>query len=709
MDTETIVVPTTGDYPSERTFQYDAFISYDHDDHPVAHGIQRGLHRIGRRLGQLRALRVFRDSTDLTASPNLWGKVVEAMDCSRYLVVVLSTNAAASRWVNREVEHWLQERGPEQLLFVVASGELYWNESTGGFDPARSNAALPVLTAPGALPAEPLYVDVSGDAPWDPDSAVFREKITDLAAPLHGKSKSELSSEDLDEQRRFRRLRRAAIVGLVLLTVAALVAATYAFVQRQEAVHQRNEAIARQLVSEAQSMLAGVREGNDARAIYQVLAARKIAATPDDGAVLNALQATTDQLKIIDNDAGVSQIAVSEDGRLMMSAGGDTFPTSTVTFRDAATGRITSTFPAFAFSADGSRVLSYTADDHLQVRDTQTGEPVGPAIAVNKDGGALMDHAFSPDNSRVVFAQYPALLYSWDIETGNVTPMTGFSGGISEVEFMPDGQRVITSGDDGVIRVWDVASGRVLSQPISIKDAALQLAISPDGRRIVTDGELSNGIRIWDLESGQLIAQGEEHPAEFRNYVFALSYSRDGRRIVSGSNDQTIQIWDGQTAAPIGGPLTGHRDIVNSVAFSADGEHVISASSDKTIRVWNAVPTGTIATSIGGAVAFDVAIRLRRAPDRNDRRFHDHRLGRRDVAADCASHDRRHVRNCVEPGRFPHRFAERDASDHLEREYWCQTPRMDIEATRVPDLRADHLQCRRSHGGQFRKCHRPLR
>ena len=69
--------------------------------------------------------------------------------------------------------------------------------------------------------AEPFYVDVSDDAPWDPAAALFREKVTDLAAPIHGKPKYELASEDLREQRRFRRLRRAAIAGLVLLTVLA--------------------------------------------------------------------------------------------------------------------------------------------------------------------------------------------------------------------------------------------------------------------------------------------------------------------------------------------------------------------------------------------------------------------------------------------------------------------------------------------------------
>jgi WD40 repeat protein len=622
MFTDASGVPRSGTHAPGQSSVYDAFISYDHDDRPVANGIQRGLHRIGRRVGQLRALRVFRDSTDLTASPNLWGKVVEAMDSSRFLIVVLSTAAALSTWVNKEVDHWLQRRGPEQLLFVVASGQVVWDEATQRFDPDRSNAVPPVLTAPGALPNEPLYVDVSQDAPWDTHSTLFREKVIDLAAPIHGKPKSELSSEDLNEQRRFRRLRRAAVAGLALLTIVALVAATLAFVQRQQAIHQRNEAIARELVSEAQSILAGVRGGNDAQAVYQVLAAQKIASQPDEGAVLNALQATIDQLKIIDNPTAISEVALSADGRRIMSAGGDTFPNSTVTFRDAGTGRITATFPAFAFSPDGGQVLSYSADNRLQVRDTETGTPVGPSIEVNKDGGAIMKLAFSPDNRQIVFAQYPSMLYSWDILSGEVSSMTGFSGGISDIAFLPDRHRVVTSGDDGAIRVWDNQSNRQLAQPISKSGPGLKLAVSPDGRRIATDGELSNGIRIWDLDSGQLIAHGEAHPAQFRNYVFALSYSRDGRRVVSGSNDRTLQVWDAETAAPIGGPLVGHRDIVNSVAFSADGAQVISASSDKTIRIWNANPTKTLATPIANSVISDVAI----SPD-----------GRRIVGTDAES------------------------------------------------------------------------
>ena len=129
MRADTADAPELNDRGQGASFTYDAFLSYNHQDGAVAAGIQKGLHRIGRRMGQLNALRVFRDSTDLAANPDLWGKVTDAMDRSRYLIVVLSPRAAASEWVNKEVAYWLQRRGPDQLLIVLAEGHLHWDEA----------------------------------------------------------------------------------------------------------------------------------------------------------------------------------------------------------------------------------------------------------------------------------------------------------------------------------------------------------------------------------------------------------------------------------------------------------------------------------------------------------------------------------------------------------------------------------------------------
>src|ERR1700733_1097834 len=220
----------------ERRKEFDAFLSYAHRNQEATAAIQKGLHQIGRRIGQLRALRVFRDTTNLEANPDLWAKILDGLDGSRFMIVMLSPQAATSHWVGEESNHWLKRRGHEGLMLVLVEGQLQWDEKAGRFDPELSDAAPAPLTKPGSLPFEPLYIDISGDAPWDIRSPVFRDKVASLAAPIHGKPKDELTSDDLREQRRFRRLRRAAVAGLAVLTVIAVVAAFSAFTQRDKAI-----------------------------------------------------------------------------------------------------------------------------------------------------------------------------------------------------------------------------------------------------------------------------------------------------------------------------------------------------------------------------------------------------------------------------------------------------------------------------------------
>ncbi|KIJ39160.1 hypothetical protein M422DRAFT_175557, partial [Sphaerobolus stellatus SS14] len=57
---------------------------------------------------------------------------------------------------------------------------------------------------------------------------------------------------------------------------------------------------------------------------------------------------------------------------------------------------------------------------------------------------------------------------------------------------------------------------------------------------------------------------------------------------VSGSYNQTIQIWNAHKGELVSGPFQGHTGLVNSVAFSPDGERVVSGSYDQTIQIWNA-------------------------------------------------------------------------------------------------------------------------
>ncbi|MEE1203610.1 MAG: hypothetical protein UHN59_04835, partial [Bacteroidales bacterium] len=68
-------------------------------------------------------------------------------------------------------------------------------------------------------------------------------------------------------------------------------------------------------------------------------------------------------------------------------------------------------------------------------------------------------------------------------------------------------------------------------------------------------------------------------------YVYSVAYSPDGTKIISGSKDKTIKIWDANTGECLK-TLEGHSDDVRSVAFSLDGTKIISGSFDKTVKIW---------------------------------------------------------------------------------------------------------------------------
>jgi WD40 repeat protein len=70
--------------------------------------------------------------------------------------------------------------------------------------------------------------------------------------------------------------------------------------------------------------------------------------------------------------------------------------------------------------------------------------------------------------------------------------------------------------------------------------------------------------------------------------VGSVAYSQDGRRIVSGSADGTVRVWDAETGSAIGDPLVGHIDNVGSVAINSERHLIASGSSDGTIRIWPA-------------------------------------------------------------------------------------------------------------------------
>jgi hypothetical protein len=111
-----------------------------------------------------RSLKLFRDETNLGASPHLWREIEEGLTRPRWLVVMASPSAAASLWVRQEIRWWLTHRSAETLLMTGACGAPNPRSLSNSRPPGRRPPADEPSTAPPSPADAP---EIVGPAPAD--------------------------------------------------------------------------------------------------------------------------------------------------------------------------------------------------------------------------------------------------------------------------------------------------------------------------------------------------------------------------------------------------------------------------------------------------------------------------------------------------------------------------------------------------------------
>jgi len=261
------------------------------------------------------------------------------------------------------------------------------------------------------------------------------------------------------------------------------------------------------------------------------------------------LEGHTDQL---------TSMTLSTDGKLLVT-GSDDKTVRLWQFESGKEQRVLAGSATFvlsvAISADGRRVLSGS-------------------------GGEFRNRRFSPGSDRSVRL--------WDVDTGKeLLKLDGHRQPVWCVKFLPDGRSAI-SVSEGEARVWDLAQGREVRR-FGGRCSGQGVALSPDGKLLVTGSYPENSAQLWEVDTGREIHELAGNRAQIRG----ADFSPDGKRLltgggnfVRGGGDTSLRIWD----VTIGKELrlmSGATQLVWCVAFSPDGRKALSGGLDGIVRLWD--------------------------------------------------------------------------------------------------------------------------
>ena len=265
---------------------------------------------------------------------------------------------------------------------------------------------------------------------------------------------------------------------------------------------------------------------------------------------------------------------------------------------------------SLAYSPDGTKLVtgSYnlkSTEHTVKLWTVSTGKNLA---TLHGHAGFVTTVAYSRDGKILASGSEDKTVKVWAVETGkNLATLQGHGESINSVAISPDGTKLASGSDDRTIRLWELPTGRALHtlskeslNKLQIDDEVgtkterfmsrvKSVAFSPDGLILATLDEDIGGslcgdaVKLWDVGTGQFLTALTDG-TDFAG--FAVAFSPDGTKLVSGSWADTVELWEVSTQKHIA-TFPGHTGNVCAVAFSPDGTKLASGSYDGTVLVWD--------------------------------------------------------------------------------------------------------------------------
>jgi len=236
------------------------------------------------------------------------------------------------------------------------------------------------------------------------------------------------------------------------------------------------------------------------------------------------------------------------------------------------------------FTADGSQIVCKTNDQLKRTGDLRFFDAKSlQEIKQWKpdDKGTLL--ASAPDGKHVVFEPPQGSAVLWDLQTNTKLAFYRFTSTPMDVVFSADANLLAATGYFGTgLRIWDVANGKPKWVHVSGEPAYYQpILFSPDGKFFAATIANQGGITLWNPESGAFL---RDLPDAVGFYAGAIS---PNSRWLAGSWGKTVRVWDLETGQAVSDG-DGHVGEIDRIAFLPPLNAIATASSDGVFRLWDA-------------------------------------------------------------------------------------------------------------------------
>lgn len=609
-------------------YKYLAFISYKREDEKWAKWLQYKLEhynlpssvrKINPSLPE-RVCPVFKDTTDL-AGGVLEKAIKDALDTSKYLIVICSPLAAQSLWVCREVQEFIDSGREEFIIPFIVDGNPNAKNSI--------NECFPKNLRKLSGCRELLGININE---MGRDAAAIK-----IVARMFNLQFDILWQRNEREQK----IRRKLIVAFSLLGVVVAFSIVYfMFIQHRKMQINQARAVAHRaekLIEEGQSYLA-------CKLLVEVLPNKNVLiprpyVIEAEKTLRKAMYMNSARLK--GHTGNITSIDFNPDGNSIISASTD----RTLKLWDIESGKCIRTFEghtdvviAATFSVDGEKVISVSEDCSIKTWDINTGLCIS---SVTWHYGRKMsdydyDIIFSPNRDFIlVNGTDGSIIWSWNVNNGElIQEFRKHTYPIKSFALSSDGQRLITR-DAVTVNIWDIDTGRCLDTFEGQTDiiyneiiASYGIMYLPSSTCISNDGYqvsrcyssessdwssislqqlCSNDIILSDncKDSTIVLALGGKNITHDRNSTYrqaVVSFydnllvsdgirnvvSHSGKYIASLQNNSSINIFNTKTGKHIQLALKDYyeSDVIYSMTFSMDDNNLILISREH-IKIWD--------------------------------------------------------------------------------------------------------------------------